>query len=247
MKAALIFSVSIDKIKISSEGGIAEIKVFANTDWSVETDPYLTETKRWFSVDTSNITGNGSIMIRVEPNKSIINRRTLLFVKTIFSGIYVLVYQVGKSSNWMSFNYNSEKLWEHNKNKITITEGVSGTLVKTVGNCMPLFDMDYPSCFQFPVKRKILIYEYTTLNETVRSSFSDVFYEKVHTKLIATTTCDDEGFFEVELKPGRYSLFVQEKGLLYGNLFDGDGGIAPVIVELSKVSERYLNIDYAPS
>ena len=136
----------------------------------------------------------------------------------------------------------TEKLCIHNESKINITEGIWGTLVKTEGNCMPVVDYENGTCKQYPVKREIVIYEYTKMNETKHEVTK--FFE-VYTKLVATTTCDEEGFFELVLEPGKYSVFVREGGYLYANLFDGQGGIVPVTVEPSKVSEIFLNLDYA--
>jgi hypothetical protein len=139
----------------------------------------------------------------------------------------------------------TNKTWElreHNKNKVSITEGIWGTLVKTEGNCMPPIDEN--SCKQFPIMREIVVYEYTTFEEAIPSSDSFVFFEKVNTKLVATTTSDIEGFFQIKLKPGKYSVFVKENQLLWANLFDGYGGISPVIVESSKISEIELDVDY---
>jgi hypothetical protein len=123
------------------------------------------------------------------------------------------------------------ELREHNKNKISITEGIWGTVMKRVGNCIPIVigeGEDRPSsCKYFPVKREVLIYEYTFYGYAKPSSFSLAFYEKVNTKLIARTTSDEEGFFELALKPGKYSVFVIEYGLLYASSGDGQGGKIP--------------------
>jgi len=137
----------------------------------------------------------------------------------------------------------TRELCIHNEKKISITEGIWGTLVKTEGNCMPIIDWENTTCKQYPVKREILVYEYTKMNET-RHDEGAKFFE-VYTKLVATTTCDEEGFFELVLKPGKYSVFVNEGEYLYANLFDGQGGIMPITIELSKVSEFFLNLDYA--
>jgi len=133
----------------------------------------------------------------------------------------------------------------HNKGKISITEGIWGTLVRTEGNCMPFVGGGYSSCKQYPVQREIEIYEYTTWDETRHSSNVSSFFEKVYTKRVATVTCDLEGFFELKLSPGKYSVFVKEQLLLYAKLSDGYGGINPITIESGKVSEVILNIDYA--
>ena len=144
--------------------------------------------------------------------------------------------------NEIDWTNKTVELRTHNEKKISITEGVWGTLVKTEGNCMPVINWENTTCKQYPVKREILIYEYTKMNET-RHEFAKFF--EIYTKLVATTTCDEEGFFELALKPGKYSVFVREGDYLYANLFDGQGGIVPITVESSKISEIFLNLDYA--
>lgn len=136
----------------------------------------------------------------------------------------------------------TNELLLHNKDKVSITEGAWGTLVKTEGNCMPIIDYENGTCKQYPVQSEILIYKYTKTNETL--SESSKFYE-IYTELVATTTCDKEGFFEMILEPRKYSVFVREGEYLYANSFDGLGGVSPVVVEPSNVSEIKLNLDYA--
>jgi hypothetical protein len=161
-------------------------------------------------------------------------------VNVIFiNGEQVYCYNDNNKSNWTN---KTNELRIHNESKISITEGIWGTLVKTEGNCMPVVDYENGSCKQYPVKREIVIYEYTKMAET-RHEFT-VFFE-VYTKLVAATTCDEEGFFELALEPGKYSVFVREGEYLYANSFDGQGGIVPVTVESSKVVEKILNLDYA--
>ena len=69
--------------------------------------------------------------------------------------------------------------------------------------------------------------------------------EKDNDSGIDWTNKTEEGFFEFALEPGTYSVFVKEKGLLYASAGDGQGGINPVIIEASKVSEHKLMINYA--
>ena len=144
--------------------------------------------------------------------------------------------------NKIDWTNKTKDLRIHNEKKISISEGIWGTLVKTEGNCMPIIDWGNTTCKQYPAKREILIYEYTNMNET-RHEFTKFF--DIYTKLVATTTCDEEGFFELALESGKYSVFVKEGEYLYANSFDGKGGIEPVTVELSKVSETFLNLNYA--
>jgi|GEM_PF-3235094 len=159
-------------------------------------------------------------------------------VNVIFiNGEQIYCYNNKQLVDWTN---NTTELRIHNKKKISITEGIWGTLVKTEGNCQPIVNDDF--CKQYPVKREILIYEYTKMNET---SHEFTHFLEIYTKLVATTICDEEGFFEFALEPGKYSVFIREGEYLYANLFEGDGGIESITVESSNVSEKFLNLDYA--
>ena len=168
-------------------------------------------------------------------------RLVLLIISALICGAtFIGCDKAENGKDWMN---KSADLLEHNKNKVSITQGICGTLVKTEGNCMPIID-ENSTCKQFPVKREIVVYEYTKMDETTQSSISLAFFEKVNTKLIATTISDKEGFFQLALQPGKYSIFVKENNLLFANGFDGQGGIVPVIVETSKISEINLDMNY---
>lgn len=131
-----------------------------------------------------------------------------------------------------------DRLYKHNEKKISITEGIWGTLIQREGNWMPGAN---GNPLEFPAQREIAVYEYTTINQINGHPTSC----EVLTKLISTTTCDKEGFYELKLKPGKYSVFLKEKGKLYANGGDSYGGLNSVIVETSKVSKMNLVIDYA--
>jgi len=136
----------------------------------------------------------------------------------------------------------TEELRKYNEIKVSVKVGIFGTLTQKEGNCMPMFDVKDGDCKEFPVKRNIRIYEYTTGEQTKRNASGLL---EVEIELIATVTCDEEGFFEAKLLPGVYSLFIEEKGDLYATVSDGLGGICPVTVESSGISEINLKLNYA--
>ena len=166
----------------------------------------------------------------------------LIFIPALICG--VVFVSCDSNDDFADWTNKIEELREHNEKKVRITEGIWGTIVKREGNCMPGASN---SCKYFPVKREVLIYEYTTFNEVEQADFYSTFYTKIATKLVARTTADKEGFFEFRLKPGKYSVFVIENRLFYANSFDGQGGIFPVTVELSKVSEHIFEMNYGSS
>lgn len=138
-------------------------------------------------------------------------------------------------------NVNITELIEKNLEKITIGNGLSGTVYQVEGNCMPIID-ENSTCKTFPIKRKILVYEYTTTSQLIGTGTS---YESILTQKIAETESDSEGFYEINLGPGIYSIFVFEKGNYYANNFDGNGGIHPVEIIADSLSLEHLSLDYA--
>jgi hypothetical protein len=138
----------------------------------------------------------------------------------------------------------TKKLHNQNNNKVSINQGIWGTLVQTVG-ALPekSVPISVDSIFeQKPIQRELVIYEYTTIDKTKYKG--NIFYD-IQTNQVATTTCDEDGFFELTLNPGTYSVFIKEKnGDLYANRFTAKAGIMPVTVLLSDVSEVRLNLFY---
>lgn len=133
-----------------------------------------------------------------------------------------------------------DELSIHNKSKISITSGVYGTLTLTEGNCMPMVGGNN-SCKTYPVKRKIRVYEYTQLKDAEGYA---PFFTKVNSRLIATSYTDDEGFFQFQLQPSLYSIFIEDKGKLYAAGLDGTGGVNSFTVS-SGIEEINLNLSYA--
>lgn len=114
--------------------------------------------------------------------------------------------------------------------KITVTQGIYGTVHFTQGDCMPTIAPGSMNCRTCPVKRKVRIYNYSLLSDAVRSANSYDFFERLNTTLIAETESDANGFFQVTLQPGTYTMVVVENGKLYANGGDGQGGINPFTV-----------------
>ncbi|MCX2738870.1 hypothetical protein [Pontibacter anaerobius] len=141
-------------------------------------------------------------------------------------------------SQWVN---NIEELKQLNQGKITITQGIAGTLTLIEGNCMPIIGPN-STCKEYPVKRKLAIYPYTTLQETVQHEAA--FYT-INAEPLMEVETDAEGFYQTKLSPGTYSVFIEEKGKLYANGFDGQGGINPVHVDEDVVESLNLRLNYA--
>ena len=148
--------------------------------------------------------------------------------------VCVMVFtSCGSESESDDFWANSpDELFEHNRNKISISEGISGTVLRALGR----------ENKQYPIKQEIFIYEYITSDEVKHLVHShDEFYEAISSKFITSLTSDKEGFFEFELKPGKYSLIIKDKP--YGWVPDEqEEGLCPVLVYPNKVSEKILRV-----
>lgn len=136
------------------------------------------------------------------------------------------------------------ELHDYNQGKITLEQGYAGTLILKEGNCMPMVGVGLPgnTCRSYPVKRTIRIYDYTLQEETEGDG---PFFTLVNALLRERVTTDHEGFFQVELPPGNYSVFIEEAGKLYANLWDGQGGIHPITVAADSIGYEQLTLDYA--
>jgi len=235
-------SLSEKSVAFTSYGGGQLITVSANTIWKVEF-----EENDWYLAFAAEKTHNGgTIMINVRPNYNSTVERTgkisvIASSNEIIKEITITQHKADSIIPWIN---KVGELDKHNKEKMTISQGIGGTVLLREGNCMQFGGGAWNSCRIFPIQREVLVYEYTTI-EQVTYLGTPVFYSGISTQLFATTTCDKEGFLELELEPGNYSVFVREKGQLYASRFDGVGGINPITVESAQVAEPYLWINYA--
>jgi hypothetical protein len=167
-------------------------------------------------------------------------------MKKVFSILFISVSILSCSKEMDSekgSNCSIDQTQEQNKNKVTITQGVYGTVFFTEGNCMPGSVGSTFSCRTCPVVRKVQIYEYTTFSDVTPLSPGSTFFTKVNTKLIREVQTDANGFFEVNLQPGSYSMMVVENGLFYANRSDGQGGIQPISITTGKQNATF-DINY---
>lgn len=91
------------------------------------------------------------------------------------------------------------------------------------------------------VKRTVYIYELTTFEDVDQIDYSPLF-SNIYTDLITTVESDEEGFFQVSLQPGTYSLFIKEGDNFYANGYGSNGEIFPVTVTTGEVSDVVINI-----
>lgn len=123
-----------------------------------------------------------------------------------------------------------------NSAKLTIEQGIWGDIWFWKGNFMPV-----ERGIICQVRRTVYIYELTTRDDVDQIGYSP-FFANIHTNLVTTVESDAEGFFQVALEPGTYSLFIMEGANYYSNSYGSGGEIFPVTVEAGEVSEVLINI-----
>lgn len=103
---------------------------------------------------------------------------------------------------------------------------------------------DRPAVSGMPVVRKVALFEITTLDQ-VTDGQKGGFYKEIKTKKIKECQSNSEGCFAFIIKPGRYSLFVWEKGEWYANSVGDKGEIMAVEVKENELTEVEFQINHA--
>lgn len=123
-----------------------------------------------------------------------------------------------------------------------ISTGVKGTVLFLKGNHMPSPGKVTGS--PAGVAREIGFFELTRTDQAEEGQDAG-FYKKLKTRLIKRTHSGKDGCFALRLKPGRYSMFVREKGEWYANSLGDNGEIHEVMVAKDSVTEVQFRITYA--
>lgn len=123
---------------------------------------------------------------------------------------------------------------------VRVSQGIAGVVCFWQGDFQP---GDSQGTIR-PLRRTVEIHAATRREHGVRATDA-AFWGSVSTPLIATVESGDDGWFEVALPPGTYSMFVREPQGLYANGENDDGVILPVQVEAGAVARTQLDVDYA--
>jgi hypothetical protein len=121
-----------------------------------------------------------------------------------------------------------QKTYIENATKVTISNGIWGTVSSMEGDCMPSVPPTSSTCTHCPVKRTVKIYEYTLHSQAIPSGNSNVFFDSFNTQLVAQANADDDGFFQINIPAGHYTIVIIENGKLYASGSDGQGGLNPI-------------------
>lgn len=120
----------------------------------------------------------------------------------------------------------------------TIDRGVYGTISLYTGNCMPSTADRESSCEVHPVETTVLI------REPVSREAMAGRYVAEATTLVERTHSDEDGWYEIALPPGVYSVFVEDGDKEYCQRSDDRGRMCPIVIE-DGVSEHNIDIDHA--
>ena len=122
------------------------------------------------------------------------------------------------------------QVYADNAKKVTIVNGIWGTVSNVEGDCMPTIPACNLCCRNCPVQRTVKIFQYTLVSDGVTTDPYKVFFDSFNTQLVTQVDTDNNGFFQVNLPAGHYSIVIVENGKLYANIRDGQGGLSPVIL-----------------
>ena len=125
--------------------------------------------------------------------------------------------------------------------RVTIPEGLWGTVCLWEGDFMPGPPHAPPRGRTVPASRTIYIHHLTHASQLVPPGPERMFYSAVRTPIVDSTRSDGRGFFQLQLRPGRYSLIVREGSRYYASRTDGHGNVFPVMVDSGRVN--YVRVD----
>ena len=92
----------------------------------------------------------------------------------------------------------------------------------------------------------VYVYEYTTLADFNDAVFVNYPIDAMPRPFVAKTRSNVKGFYEVNLAPGTYSIFLLDDGKLKsGGEVDAYGGINPITINPNENIEKRLVLDHA--
>jgi hypothetical protein len=157
-------------------------------------------------------------------------RKKAVMIKVVLAlALTLSIIGCKKDDKRENVNCDIDKTLEENESKVTISKGIWGTVSMLQGNCMPIVDPNV--CTHCPVKRTVRVYEYTMPSKAVPYNNSTIFFDSFQTQLIAETEADEDGFYQLDIPPGQYTIVTLEQGKIYAGGSDGVGGLSPFSLE----------------
>jgi hypothetical protein len=127
-----------------------------------------------------------------------------------------------------------------NHQLVTIKQGIWGNVWLWEGDFMPGTSSASRHGKVTAVCREVRIYKVTSMKDL--EPFSGTNFTKVKSKLVKKVKSGKNGFYQVSLSPGRYSIFVKEDSTFYANWFDGQGNVLPVTVAKDSVTKFQIDL-----
>ena len=127
--------------------------------------------------------------------------------------------------------------------KVTITEGIYGTVKVRYGDRMPHLDGNNGG--EKPLACEVRAYEYFTLDDIGGYLHADYRPEQMPKTLVASTNSDSKGRYQLSLPPGQYSVVLMDGDMCQITSVDDEGGICPVTVTTDKTTKCNLILDCA--
>ena len=126
---------------------------------------------------------------------------------------------------------------------VSIEEGLWGDVWFWTGDFMP------PETGRvFPVSREVIVFELATGDDvTSEGAPYGRFVTEVRTTEVGRTQSLSNGFYEISLPPGEYSLFVVEESKLWKACPNWYNFISRVVVEPGAIAEAHIDITHQAS
>ena len=119
-------------------------------------------------------------------------------------------------------------------------QGITGIVLEVVGNQMPPVTENTGTA----VQRTIRVYTPTKINE---ASGRPPLFSEIQTTLITEAKSNKKGQFNIQLPPGKYSIFVITEELFYANSFDSNNFINLITVKPNEWTAIQIVINNSAS
>lgn len=127
----------------------------------------------------------------------------------------------------------------------TINQGIYGKVIERYGNWMPVEDPDPSTKGERPIVTEVYVYECTNISDFENAPTRNYQIDKMPKPLVEKVRSEKNGFYQVALKEGKYSVFILDGDKLFANSFDDKGNIRPVTIIKDSVVQFDLLLDHA--
>lgn len=143
------------------------------------------------------------------------------------------------------------ELYENNITKISVDQGIAGTVIYMEGNFQPIV-INAPDDFTFydlgtcyPVRKTVQLYELTATPDVKYSDTSQVFIDSIGTTMISQTVSDNDGFYQLSVPDtGKYSIFIVYGDQHFVEYWGAGQLINPILILEDSVIIHNIEIDH---